>query len=236
MTSVAAPIWNDIAATQELETEAARLSFVMSATQMARLETVWERMERGEGTPSSVSTHLPRCLPLLVEASAIGSYIDDHPELRGPLPELNSPAEAAVLMQLDWRLTDSETECLRRRLGSPAALQVWLRAARMVVDEQALYLHPLNQAATAILQKAHIPLFETQGTQPDTMPVFQLAALFLNENDLLEHEAVQAALRRQASTFRWLADYLDEDEILEGTPEDAAELILNMLTESRVKL
>jgi len=55
--------------------------------------------------------------------------VDQHPNLRAALPEMNDPEEAAILMQMDYRLTESQMKELERILPSPQAQTDWLEMA-----------------------------------------------------------------------------------------------------------
>lgn len=125
MTNVAAPVWNQIAREQPLETEAAKLAFAMDQDQLAKLEDRWAAQERQAGTPENLVGRVITCLPLVVESFAIQQFVSQHPQFRDAFPEMNSPEEAASLMQLEWRLTDEERETLTKVLSSPEAVERW---------------------------------------------------------------------------------------------------------------
>ena len=131
MTSLPAPLWNQIAETQELETEAAKTAFRLNPEQLAQMSDHWDRLETAAGTPSKVISCLLTVLPLLLESAAIAGQVSQTPELRSALPEVNSPEEAATLMQMEWRLTPAEKTTLTAALSSPASQERWLKAAQM---------------------------------------------------------------------------------------------------------
>jgi hypothetical protein len=129
MTALPAPLWNQIAATQELQTEAAKAAFLLDAEQLAEMENEWYRLETEAGTPRKVISSLMTALPLLSEMEAISNHLNRHPNLKSALPILTTPTEAASLMQTEWRLTDAEKTTLTTALSSPQSLQRWHKAA-----------------------------------------------------------------------------------------------------------
>ena len=96
--------------------------------------------------------------------------------------------------------------------------------------------HPLNRASVARLRQANVPLAEILHSHPPTMPVLQLAALGLEENDQEELLVVDGARQNQAATLRQLAAEIDPQELTEGTPEEAAQLVRNVLMPARVSM
>ena len=134
MTFLAAPVWNQIAREQTLETEAARLAFRLNAEQLARLDDHWMQLETQAGTPETVARCLPTCLPLLLEAQALGQFVSQHPTYRSALPEMLDAEEATFLMMEDYRLTSQEAATLEKALSSPEAPARWLRAAQLAMQ------------------------------------------------------------------------------------------------------
>lgn len=132
MTSLPAPIWNQIAATQALQTEAAKLAFAMDGTQIAEMEDEWYRLELEAGTPRRIVSSLMTCLPLLLENEAIANHLDRHPNLRSALPPISDVETAVTLMQAEWRLTAEEKATLTTALSSPEPLERWLTAVQKV--------------------------------------------------------------------------------------------------------
>lgn len=133
MTFLAAPIWNQIAQTQDLQTEAAKVAFRLTQNQIGRMENLWLKLETQAGTPPRVARCLLTCLPLLTESEAIQAYVSEHPELRNALPEINDPQEAVDLMTLDYRLNPEDQTNLLSRLTDPQmSLRRWLGAANSV--------------------------------------------------------------------------------------------------------
>ena len=68
------------------------------------------------------------------------------------------------------------------------------------------------------------------------MAVIQLAMFDLEENDLDDHTAIQSARRNQSQTLRWLSEELDAEELEDGTPEDAALMVRNILRPRRIRI
>jgi hypothetical protein len=132
MTFLAAPIWNQIAKTQELQSPAAKLSFLFNSEQLAKQDDLWMRFETAAKTPTRVARCLPVCLPLLVEKEAINQHVNQNPELRNALPEILDEEEAATLMEQEYRLTKEEKATLTQLLSSPQSRERWLRAAQSV--------------------------------------------------------------------------------------------------------
>ena len=130
MTFLAAPVWNQIADQQPLESEAAKVSFRLNPEQLARLDDLWMKAETEAGTPPAVARCLPTCLPLLTESQAIAAYVSQHPNLKGALPEMLDADEASELMTQDCRLSPENREILTRILSEPQpALERWHQAA-----------------------------------------------------------------------------------------------------------
>ncbi|MEO6567733.1 MAG: hypothetical protein ABIO94_03140 [Opitutaceae bacterium] len=129
MTFLAAPIWNQIARDEHLETAAAKVAFHLNDHQLAILNDLWMKEEAEVGTPLAVARCLPTCLPLLTESEAVNSFVGKHPELRNALPEMLDAQEAVWLMEVDRRLTPDEQTILAKVLLSPEAQERWLRAA-----------------------------------------------------------------------------------------------------------
>ena len=130
MTFLAAPIWNQIASSQALETEPAKVAFRLNAEQLAKQDDLWMKAETAVGTPDKVARCLPVCLPLLAESQAIQSYLSQNPQLKGALPEILDAADAVDLMTADYHLSDQDQKSLESILSSPRkALARWLQVA-----------------------------------------------------------------------------------------------------------
>lgn len=129
MTFLPAAIWNQIAQTEELQTPAAKVAFRLNPDQLVKQDDLWMKAEEQVGTPPKVARCLPTCLPLLKEAEAISQFVDQHPNLKGALPEMLDPEEATELMTADYRLTSDQQATLIRILSSPEAMDRWKAAA-----------------------------------------------------------------------------------------------------------
>lgn len=130
MTEVAASVWNEIARTQDLATEAATISFRLGPDQLADLETEWVKREVKRGTPERVASRLPTYYPLLAEASAIQTYLVENPALRSALPEILTPEDAAEIAAREWRLSLEEKGKLQALLRDPSTQELWLAASK----------------------------------------------------------------------------------------------------------
>jgi hypothetical protein len=116
LTSVAAPIWNEIAKTQTLKTEWARKAFKLNNEQMAALEDR-EYLALKKKVGQEVALALSIVKPLLLENLAITNYIlDGHQELRSALPEIVSISEAIAVASMDYPLNIPQKESLRMLL------------------------------------------------------------------------------------------------------------------------
>jgi hypothetical protein len=130
MTFLAAPIWNQIARSQTLETEAAKVAFQLDGDQLAKQDDLWMKAEAAAGTPDKVARCLPVCLPLLTESLAIQAYLQQNPQLKGAIPEILDAADAVDLMTADYHLNAQEQTSLESILSSPRkALARWLQVA-----------------------------------------------------------------------------------------------------------
>jgi hypothetical protein len=133
MTFLAAPIWNQIAREQALQTKAAMLAFKMTDQQLAQLDDHWMKLEKQAKTPEVVARCLPTCLPLMAEAQAMQNHVAKNPSLQSAIPEINSPEEAVSLMVADWNLNDQDQKTLAQILSQPQpALNRWHQAALRV--------------------------------------------------------------------------------------------------------
>lgn len=120
LTSVAAPIWNEIARTQEIKTAWARKAFVLDANAMADLEN----QEYGallKRTRQPVASAFLDVKPLLLERKAISRHLRKHPELNQALPEVTSISEAVTLASLDRPLSRQEQKQLTELLKAELA-------------------------------------------------------------------------------------------------------------------
>lgn len=104
LTSVAAPIWNEIAETQKLKTEWAKKAFRLDAMELAELESR-EYRELKAANGEELASAVVRMKPFLLENEAISRYTQAHPNLRAALPEVVSISEAVMLASLDSPLS-----------------------------------------------------------------------------------------------------------------------------------
>jgi hypothetical protein len=136
MNQVPTQIWNEIAATQPLKTEAARLAFALNERQMEQLMEEW-----GKELPSKISLGLQLVLPLLTEREAIRSYLSADPERLGlaqALPEVNSPQEAAQLAARELSMSPEQTRQLTMLLQSDRPLTAWLASVKALSTSASL--------------------------------------------------------------------------------------------------
>lgn len=111
LTSVAAPIWNEIARTQKLRTSWAKMAFALDAEAMAELEdrefkTLKEKVGR------EVAMAYLDVKPLLLENVAISTYSQAHPNYRQALPEIVSISEAVMLASKERPLSPTQQASL----------------------------------------------------------------------------------------------------------------------------
>lgn len=129
MTEVAAPVWNEIAATQSLETPAAKIAFKLDQEQLTLMETLMISSLEERRVLPRVALCLPTFLPLLLENQAVSQFLSQHPQYRNALPEVDQAQTAVEIATQDRRLTPKERSLLRRTLLSPTSQQLWLEAA-----------------------------------------------------------------------------------------------------------
>lgn len=130
MTSIAAAFWNQIAETHELQSEAAKVAFRLGPNQLVTMDNLWFAAEQKAGMTETAASCLTAFLPLLTESFAINQWVSEHPEMRGALPEILSPADACFYAEGDYRPTPDEMAELERALSDPAPhLALWLEAA-----------------------------------------------------------------------------------------------------------
>ena len=113
LTSVAAPIWNEIAKTQKLRTEWARKAFALDQAGMDKLEDEEYKTLKAK-VGHSVAAAFSDVMPLLLENVAISRYIraQGDLELRQALPEVTTISEAVILASLDRPLNRMEQTSL----------------------------------------------------------------------------------------------------------------------------
>ena len=115
LTSVAAPIWNEIARTQPLKTEWARKAFAMDQAEMAALEDREYQALKRRVAPVVASAFLD-LKPLLIERRAITRFTLEHPEFLQALPEIASVSEAVIYASMDRPLSPMQQKVLARLL------------------------------------------------------------------------------------------------------------------------
>lgn len=131
MNQVPTQIWNEIAETQPLKTEAARLAFALSEPKMEQMTEAWETSFPTE--PNKVALAIPLVFPLLSEREAIRSYLNANPERSGlaqSLTEVNSPQEAAQLAARELSMSPEQTRRLTLLLQSAQPLTTWLASVK----------------------------------------------------------------------------------------------------------
>ena len=111
LTSVAAPIWNEIAKTQKLKTAWARKAFAMDAEAMSELENS-EYLAAKEKTNSWVAASYCDLKPLLLESLAISKFTQVQPQYRMALPEVLSISEAVILASKERPLNPTQQKQL----------------------------------------------------------------------------------------------------------------------------
>lgn len=115
LTSVAAPIWNQIARTQELRTKWAKMAFLLDGMEMAELEDR-EYKELKEKVGQVVAASILDVKPLLLENVAISRFTQDHPMYREVLPEIVSISEAVLIASAERPLNPMQQKQLRAQL------------------------------------------------------------------------------------------------------------------------
>jgi len=117
LTSIAAPIWNEIARTQELKTPWARKAFAMTADEMAKEEDrLYQAMLPLANNNHRIVSAFLDAKPLLLERKAISAHLQKHPELRNALPEVTTVSEAVALVSMDRPLSRQEQAKLTQLL------------------------------------------------------------------------------------------------------------------------
>lgn len=120
------PLWNEIAATQELRTPLwARLFKLPQDKLTPALEALEAKLE-AQGLDARTTRAFLLVAPLLQENVAISNWIEanDRPDLRNSMPELVSINEALTLAATEFRLMPSQTKKLRQLLSAePSTLE-----------------------------------------------------------------------------------------------------------------
>ena len=120
LNSVATPIWNEIARTQELKTAWAKKAFSLNAAQMVELVSREYEELKAAGVSPEVSKAYLDLKPLLLENVAISRHIQqtDNPSLRQALPEVTTVNEAVILASADQELSTLQQRRLEKLLQS----------------------------------------------------------------------------------------------------------------------
>lgn len=114
--SVAAVIWNEIAAQGKLQTAWAKKVFAMDEEELSAQENEEYRAMKAAGTDHDVASAFLDVRHLLLEHEAITRYCRKNPQMRNALPEVDSVNEAILLAQGDRFLTPPQTRQLRELL------------------------------------------------------------------------------------------------------------------------
>lgn len=114
LTSVAAPIWNQIAR-QRLQTPWARKAFKLDADGMVELMNQEYAKLTAEVGGTVASAYLD-VKPLLLENQAISRFTQAQPMYRAALPEITSIQEAILIASQDHLLTTLQQKKLQKLL------------------------------------------------------------------------------------------------------------------------
>lgn len=123
-------IWNQIAAEQKLETEAARQAFSLGEEEIDEMIERWEAISSED---AKVACAVTLVAPLWIEREAIQRFLRADPareDLRGVLIDVGSPEDAAELARLESRLNSEQVKELTAALKSGHALESWEAALR----------------------------------------------------------------------------------------------------------
>ena len=115
LTSVAAPIWNEIAETQKLKTAWAKKAFAMDGMEMAELEDREYKAAKSRFGQEVAASYVD-LKPLLLENVAISKYTQAHPNYRPALPEIVSIAEAVIVASQERPLNPMQQKQLAKLL------------------------------------------------------------------------------------------------------------------------
>jgi len=118
LVSVAAPIWNEIAQTQELATEWARKAFRLGMQEAVEAYDQEHKELTDEGADPEVATAFLEVFPLLAERRAISRFLRTRPDLREALPPVTTVNEAVILASKESPLSPSQQKQLQRLLQS----------------------------------------------------------------------------------------------------------------------
>ena len=118
LNSVATPIWNEIAETQELRTEWGKMAFRLDhEKQVDLVEQEYEALLK-RGVSEEAAKAVMDMKPLLLENLAISRHIQrtESLHLRNALPEVTTISEAVMLATAEDSLTASQQQELSRLL------------------------------------------------------------------------------------------------------------------------
>lgn len=118
MHSVAASLWNQVAASQPLQHPVWERRFLASPEeQEAEMDRLEETLRKAGFSPVVIRAFLLTA-PLLAENVAISRFVQqsNNPSLRISLPEIVSPTEAIRLAAEEFRMTKPEQSQLRTAL------------------------------------------------------------------------------------------------------------------------
>jgi len=134
MYQVATRFWNEIAATQVLKTEWAKVLFAMNSEEMLEALDAQANALETRGIPNAVILAYQQMAPLLVENDAISRYIvaTENLSLRAAMPEVATVDEAVYLAAAERSLNQEQARILASLLE---ALVSWPSAPRMPDSE-----------------------------------------------------------------------------------------------------
>lgn len=108
MFSVATPIWNRIAETQELVSPLAKRLFHLAPDELDRqLETEEKKLE-AKGVSSPAIVGYLTMAPLLFEKAAIARWKQENPASTSLLPNVETPDEAVMIFSRDRPMSTSQ--------------------------------------------------------------------------------------------------------------------------------
>lgn len=118
MYQVPTPIWNEIAASQQLRHREMQRLFLMDPEELMTALAAEEKALEAQGADSRTIRAFGLTAPLLLENEAISRYIQQSNQhfLRSSLPELTTVNEAISLAVAEYSLKPSQTQMLRTLL------------------------------------------------------------------------------------------------------------------------
>jgi hypothetical protein len=247
MTPIPQAVWLKVADRRKLRSWWAEVMFNLEDEEQA--QAIQEAVNQdllASGVPEMAILAYQTILPLLLEAPAISTFLETHPQYRNALPEILNRQEAVALAKLEWpTMTPQEIKALTTLL--PATMgetnRLWIPAIRRFVEPpkprpasqapgqaDALNSHPLNQAALSVLRKGGAE------DKPDRAYLLQLAAWFLEDgqgNPADEDDdgrlVIADLLRRtpaaQLAATRTMESCLTPEEVAAMPPAEVADLV-----------